>query len=363
MAENRIVAINRTIGNFTKFENTEFPLDCEGLAEMQVNDALLSVLGNLGGNQYILTGCEKADDGTWSAGYIFTATTAFPAGELLYVESDQGDKIYIQTDSETITASDFTYSGAYSKRYCKHGTSGETFDLSVFTKIQTNISLASDLATLTDTVNSINPEIVGTIKLWPSNTVPSEAWEFCQGKVLNKTAYPEIFAVIGNTFIPSGTTLNDGEFMLPDFRGYIPIGRTTDSNDGYSSLGYRDGSRAHTLTVDQMPRHKHALDKNLQFHVAIAGNSGDTIVGTEPLDGTTNYPAQLGGYSIAAGMDGLGTTYGDHAEITVGMLYNSNPNAGNWPQLAQEKYIGGGSSHNNMQPSMAINYIIKVKSK
>jgi len=294
MAENSVIAINRTLGNFTTFTNKSFPLDCDGLSDMQINDALLSILGNLGGNQYILMGCEKASStDPWSAGYVFTATTAFPAGELLYVESGTQDTIYIQTDTETITASGYDYNAAYSKRYCKHGIGDEHFNISTFTKIETNISLAGKVAQLQTDLASKTPEAVGTIKMWPALTMPSTAWALCDGSSLNKNIYAELFTLIGTTFGGSGDNFN-----LPDMRSRFPVAYNSGDGD-FNYIGKTGGSKQHTLSLDEMPRHSHEINwrkwktNASQTWTSFNNSGGDpdfspdsTWIGCQPSGGT-----------------------------------------------------------------------------
>lgn len=48
----------RTIANFNNGVGGKFPLDAEGLTALQNNERLLAAIGALGGDLYILSGCE-----------------------------------------------------------------------------------------------------------------------------------------------------------------------------------------------------------------------------------------------------------------------------------------------------------------
>lgn len=243
-----IVPKKRTLGDFKKYASRKFPLDCDGLNDMQLNEALLSILGKLGGSQYILSGCVKTN-GTWSEGYIFTATTLFPEGELLYVESGTQDTILVQTDSESITASGSTYDGAYTKRYCKHGVGTEQFDLSSFVRVQTNKQLHDRITQLENTV--ITPEAVGSVKMWPSTVVPP-GWALCDGTLYDKVQFATLYAVVGNQFGTSGNS-----FRVPDMRSRFPVAWNEFDGD-FDTVGKKDGSKEHLLTLAEMPVHNHS---------------------------------------------------------------------------------------------------------
>jgi len=141
-------------------------------------------------------------------------------------------------------------------------------------------------------------------------SVTPTGWLLCDGSAVSRTAYTDLFSAIGTTY---GTGNGTTTFNLPDLRGRAPIGAGTGDAPSATAhpLGQKMGEEAHTLTVAEMPAHTHSIS---------AGK----------------YGAQnniSGGGSIAAG---LGT---------------QDPVASS---------TGGGGAHNNVQPSLAINFIIKT---
>jgi microcystin-dependent protein len=129
-------------------------------------------------------------------------------------------------------------------------------------------------------------------------------WLTCDGAAVNRTTYAALFAVIGTTYgAGNGTTT----FNLPDMRGRAPIGVGTGSGLTARALADEVGAETHTLSVAEMPSHTHT-----QFSTGPKNNSFDsgTFVGND-LSGPT------------------GST-------------------------------GGDAAHNNMQPSLAVNFIIKI---
>lgn len=134
-------------------------------------------------------------------------------------------------------------------------------------------------------------------------------WLRCDGQEISRTEYKELFNAIGTTYgVGDGSTT----FNLPN----VNLANRTlvgSSGDGEFSLGNTMGEKEHTLTIDEMPSHKH----NLQWDKEGAVGSGN---GTLIKDGSTP------------------TSY----------VYSTGSKGNDQP-------------HNNMQPSIAAICIIKAK--
>lgn len=158
---------------------------------------------------------------------------------------------------------------------------------------------------------------VGEIRMFAGNFAP-RSWAFCQGQLLAISQNDALFSLLGTIYGGDGRTT----FGLPDMRGRIPIHQ----GQGPGLSDYRIGSRAGvenvTLTLNQIPSHNHA------FQVSTAGGSQDTPAG------------------------GLLATSGN-AWFQTGTP--SLPMSSS--QIAQS---GGSQSHTNIQPFIAINYIIAL---
>lgn len=150
---------------------------------------------------------------------------------------------------------------------------------------------------------------IGTIVPFTGTTAPTN-WLICDGSEISRTTYEDLFTKIGTSF---GEGNGTDTFNLPDLRGRIPIGAGSSDNDTHNfALGSTGGEYEHTLTLAEMPSHKH----NLIWYDAGSG----------------------GGAKLPYGLASTKETGGDTSVI---------------------KSAGGDSPHNNIQPYSTVNYIIK----
>ena len=170
---------------------------------------------------------------------------------------------------------------------------------------------------------------VGAITQWSSTDTPA-GWLFCNGQGFDGTQYPELKDIVGDTY-----KVHDGNtYYLPDFRGRVPVGvgQTNDINSLLSSftLGLTGGEFMHQLSVGEMPKHKHGIQtsheqgggKDTRGYPAIDGSPEFIFHSADEIDGSVME------------LDGRGNC-----------LYDN----------------GGDEYHNNIQPYLASNYIIKAK--
>lgn len=102
---------------------------------------------------------------------------------------------------------------------------------------------------------------VGCIQDYAGANLTNYKWTFCDGRALSRSAYPELFAVIGTTY---GAGDGSTTFNVPDLRQRFSLGLA--SNGTYSVLGKKGGSIDHAHVVKG---HKHGVG-----NLAITGASG-----------------------------------------------------------------------------------------
>ncbi|MBE9180904.1 phage tail protein [Oculatella sp. LEGE 06141] len=162
---------------------------------------------------------------------------------------------------------------------------------------------------------------IGEVRMFAGNFAPA-GWAFCDGQLLPISENDALFTLIGTTYGGDGQTT----FALPDLRSRVPV------HQGNSSvLGETVGVETVTLTVQQLPQHTHPL----------ACNSNPT---TGVITATDRNPANnvLAKSSTRLYVTPSGTT------TTVAMAQQASDS------------VGGSQPHENLQPYLAINFIISL---
>ena len=127
---------------------------------------------------------------------------------------------------------------------------------------------------------------IGQVEMF-SGTTPPEAWMICDGSVINRSTYADLFGVLGTAY---GGGDGESTFAIPDFQGRAPVGAGESSATGHTAhtLGQYDGEETHTLTVAELAYHTHGYidywtvsrtskDVTCVSWSAQAGSSGGTI--------------------------------------------------------------------------------------
>lgn len=204
----------------------------------------------------------------------------------------------------------------------------------------------------TEFVQVANP--TGAVIAFAGSSAPTN-WLLCSGQAVSRTTYAALFAVISTTYgVGDGTTT----FNLPDLRGRTVAGI---DNMGGSDAGRLDianssgtvvGTQYVTLTSAEMPSHTHTQDshnhtQNAHDHWVRANSfAGDLQIAMGPIGADGNK------YSVSDS--------GNDASTNTALLYADSRTATNIATTATNQNTGGGGAHNNMQPTMILNYIIKA---
>ena len=183
----------------------------------------------------------------------------------------------------------------------------------------------------------------GMLMPYAGASAPS-GWLLCYGQAISRTTYAALFAIIGTTY---GSGDGSTTFNVPDLRGRVIAGqddmggtsanRLTDQSGGLDgdTLGDTGGSETHTLTAAEMA------------HIHGFGRWKGTNDDLEWLYNNATWSG-LGSYTYK---QTLGEGGGDTGTISSGEATTTSV------------FLDGSdtpSAHNNVQPTIILNYIIKT---
>ncbi|UJF33810.1 phage tail protein [Paenibacillus hexagrammi] len=158
---------------------------------------------------------------------------------------------------------------------------------------------------------------LGEIRIFAGNYAPS-GWALCDGSLLPVSQNPALFSIIGAIYGGNGTTT----FALPDFRGAAPVHQGTGPGLTPRTVGELGGSATVTLDETQIPNHTHAINAEL------------TPTGASPTQAV--WASSAAGRGQAIYSMNIDTPL---SPLALGVTGASQP-------------------HNNMQPFVAMNFII-----
>jgi microcystin-dependent protein len=165
---------------------------------------------------------------------------------------------------------------------------------------------------------------IGEIRAFPFDFAP-KYWATCSGQILSIAQNTALFSLLGTTYGGNGVTT----FALPDLRGRSLISYMQGPGLSQYSLGEVAGQEGVTLTQTQIPQHTHLWKV-----------SSD--------DASQNPP--VNGYLAKVNRTGIGYLKGYAAPGGLAVVLGNT--------LAS---TGGSQPHNNMQPSIVLNYCIALQ--
>ena len=160
---------------------------------------------------------------------------------------------------------------------------------------------------------------IAEIRIFAGNFAP-RSWAFCNGQLVSISQNTALFSIVGTTYGGDGRNT----FGLPDLQGRAPMHPGRGPGLTTRRLGERTGFETVSLTEAQIASHSHT-----------ARGSENAAVASAPAG---NY--------VARGL-GRGVNTYLNADTSIGTSKELMP-------------TGGGQAHNNMQPLLALNYIIAL---
>lgn len=180
-----------------------------------------------------------------------------------------------------------------------------------------------------EVITTTQPSIpVGSIAMWATATPPS-GWLLCNGQ--STSAYPVLAAIVGQN--------------VPDLTGRVPVGKA--SSGTFATLGATGGEETHALTPSEsaMPSHSHG------------GNTYDGGNVTHSHTFNHRHLQGQGGNRTATGGTGSSNwSYGSNTGTAAASLTAADTNH---YHTINGSGSANGAAHNNLQPYIVLNYIIK----
>lgn len=169
---------------------------------------------------------------------------------------------------------------------------------------------------------------IGEVRMFGGNFAP-RGWAFCDGQLLAISSNTALFSILGTIYGGDGRTT----FALPDLRGRAPL--SSGRGPGLSDYreGAKSGSEQASVSNLQLPSHNHLL-------------TGGITIGSNANAANSN---EASGNTLGAG----------------DTIYNSDPadpgeDLGGVSHTLAVGFNGGSQLHNNMQPYLAVHYIIAI---
>jgi microcystin-dependent protein len=170
---------------------------------------------------------------------------------------------------------------------------------------------------------------IGEIRMFAGTFAPV-GWALCNGQMMAIAENDALFTLLGTTYGGDGQSF----FALPDLQSRVPMHQGTNSGQSFI-LAETGGVEAVTLTVNQMPSHNHPLmAASAAQGGAVAVPAANTVLADEQLNPAPN-PAP--------------SAYLPFNNVTQVPLATNSIAAS-----------GGNQPHDNMQPFLAINFIISL---
>jgi len=166
---------------------------------------------------------------------------------------------------------------------------------------------------------------IGEIRMFGGDFAPVN-WALCDGTLLQVGQYDALYALIGNTY---GGAPNVS-FALPDLRGRTPMHIGQGPGFPNVALGESGGAETVALTPDELPQHTHQMQASKDA-------------------GTVDSPVAA---TVLAAPGPNGTALKTYAGVSDGTQAATS--------TASTTPAGKSAPHENMQPYIAINFIICV---
>lgn len=209
-----------------------------------------------------------------------------------------------------------------------------------------------------DPANGYYPTPAGCVIPYAGVYAPT-GFIMCDGSAISRSTYSRLFSVIGTTYGPGdGSTT----FNVPNLAGRTVVMYDAGQSD-FNSLGKTGGATTHTLTTSELASHSHSYSTpagdGAHDHTGTIGNAGNHRHIQQDFElnfdgyGIGTYRANRTRRRIGESLE-----YTDYAGVHNHDLTISNGGAHTHDVTIGT--TGSSSAHNNLQPYLVLNYIIKA---
>ena len=170
--------------------------------------------------------------------------------------------------------------------------------------------------------------MIGEIRMFAGNFAPKN-WALCNGQLLAISSNTALFSILGTYYGGNGTST----FALPNLQGRTPLGVGQGPGLTQRDLGELGGVEQSSILITEMPGHTHTvgLTGNSDFSKTAATSPANAAWGS--TDPNANPTVNL--YASGAGAPNVATMGASPSGVA-----------------------GGSTAHNNIQPSLAITFIV-----
>lgn len=241
-----------------------FPASIETLNRLQENTSLVANLALLGGDTYILQGCDELE-GKIQPGILVIAGEVVP-----FIGGAPLEYVAIQETKKELEAFGEKYPEAYINRVATFSGTGKV-------KWE-ELKKATTIEELESKINNITGESPGFVKKWSGRIDRLDPiYMLADGRLMKTADYPKLAWYYG--------VENQESFRLPNLSGRFIVGYDPQDPD-YDSIGKDGGKKMVKLTIEEMPKHNH----DIQFKDEKWGDNANSRPFPNPA-GTAGYSA------------------------------------------------------------------------
>lgn len=195
--------------------------------------------------------------------------------------------------------------------------------------------------------NPYNIPIAAGMDYW-AQSAPNSAFALCYGQAISRTTYSALFAIISTQY---GSGDGSTTFNIPDKRGRVSV--PPDNMGGTPAnrvnlilgnpLGTAAGEQQHTLSASEIPS------------ITSSGGALSVSISSAPNSFTIGVNAGVSTFAPAVGGGG-----GINVPACAGGFTGTTSLSGSTSAPSVSSNNTSGGAHNNVQPSIVCNYIMRI---